>query len=242
MSNNIIVAIDGYSSCGKSTLAKALAKKLHFIYVDSGAMYRAVALYFLRNNIDLINHDQIAEALKEIHLNFHSRDYQTHITLNDEEVSDEIRLMPVSETVSAVSAIREVRKEMVKQQQRMGKSKNIVMDGRDIGTAVFPNAPIKIFMTADPKVRAERRYKEMLPKNPDITLEEVFENIAHRDYQDTTRTESPLVRAEDAIILDNTNLTPDQQLDFALEKVKPLLGGKWLEVRDQRLVEHVARS
>ncbi|SHM46216.1 (d)CMP kinase [Mucilaginibacter sp. OK098] len=222
MSNNIIVAIDGYSSCGKSTLAKALAKKLHFIYVDSGAMYRAVALYFLRNNVDLNNHEQIAEALEKIHLNFHSRDYQTHITLNDEEVSDEIRLMPVSETVSAVSAIREVRKEMVKQQQRMGKSKNIVMDGRDIGTAVFPDAPLKIFMTADPKVRAERRYKEMLPKNPDITLEEVFENIAHRDYQDTTRTESPLVRAEDAIILDNTNLTPEQQLDFALEKVHDL--------------------
>jgi len=222
MSNNIIVAIDGYSSCGKSTLAKALAKKLHFIYVDSGAMYRAVALYFLRNNIDLNNHEQIAEALKNIHLNFHSRDYQTHITLNDEEVSDEIRLMPVSDTVSAVSAIREVRKEMVKQQQRMGKSKNIVMDGRDIGTAVFPDAPLKIFMTADPKVRAERRYKEMLPKNPDITLEEVFENLAHRDYQDTTRTESPLVRAADAIILDNTNLTPEQQLDFALEKVHEL--------------------
>lgn len=222
MSNNIIVAIDGYSSCGKSTLAKALAKKLHFIYVDSGAMYRAVALYFLRNNIDLNNHEQIAEALRNIHLNFHSRDYQTHITLNDEEVSDEIRLMPVSETVSAVSAIREVRREMVKQQQRMGKSKNIVMDGRDIGTAVFPDAPLKIFMTADPKVRAERRYKEMLPKNPDITLEEVFENLAHRDYQDTTRAESPLVRAADAIILDNTNLTPEQQLDFALEKVHDL--------------------
>lgn len=222
MSNNIIVAIDGYSSCGKSTLAKALAKKLHFIYVDSGAMYRAVALYFLRNNINLNDHEQIAEALKKIHLNFHSRDYQTHITLNDEEVSDEIRLMPVSEAVSAVSAIREVRKEMVKQQQRMGKSKNIVMDGRDIGTAVFPDAPLKIFMTADPKVRAERRYKEMLPKNPDITLEEVFENLAHRDYQDTTRTESPLVRANDAIILDNTNLTPDQQLEFALEKVHDL--------------------
>jgi cytidylate kinase len=223
MSNNIIVAIDGYSSCGKSTLAKALAKKLHFIYVDSGAMYRAVALYFLRNNVDLNDHEQIAVALKNIHLNFHSRDYETHITLNDEEVSAEIRLMPVSEKVSAVSAIREVRKEMVKQQQRMGKSKNIVMDGRDIGTTVFPDAPIKFFMTADPKVRAERRYKEMLPKNPDITLEEVFENIAHRDYQDTTRTESPLIRAEDAVILDNTNLTPEQQLDFALERVKPLI-------------------
>ena len=223
MSKNIVVAIDGYSSCGKSTLAKALAKKLHFIYVDSGAMYRAVTLYFLRNNIDRANISQVAEALKNIHLNFHSRDYETHITLNDEEVSDEIRQMPVSDNVSAVSAIHEVRVEMVKQQQRMGKSKNVVMDGRDIGTAVFPHADIKIFMTADPKVRAERRYKEMIGKNPNITLEEVFKNIANRDYQDTTRKESPLVRADDAIILDNTNLTPQQQLDFALDRIHPLI-------------------
>lgn len=223
MGNQVVVAIDGYSSCGKSTLAKALAKKLHFIYVDSGAMYRAVALYFLRNNIDLQNHDQIAQALKNIHLNFHSRDYETHITLNDEEVSAEIRQMPVSDRVSSVAAIHEVRKEMVKQQQRMGRSKSIVMDGRDIGTAVFPDATVKLFMTADPKVRAERRFKELAPKNPDITLEDVFENLAHRDYQDTTRAESPLVRAEDAIILDNTDLTPDQQLLFALSKVEPFL-------------------
>ena len=222
MSNNIVIAIDGYSSCGKSTLAKALAQKLHFIYVDSGAMYRAVTLYFLRNHIDLQDHGQIAEALKNIHLNFHSRDYQTHITLNDEEVSDEIRQMPVSDNVSAVAAIREVRHEMVKQQQRMRRSKNIVMDGRDIGTTVFPNAQLKIFMTADPKVRAERRFKELSVKNPDITLEEVFENLAHRDYLDTTREESPLMRAADAIVLDNTNMTPEQQLQFALDKVKHL--------------------
>ena len=223
MSTHIVVAIDGYSSCGKSTLAKALAKKLHFIYVDSGSMYRAVALYFLRNHIDLQNHDQIAEALKNIHLNFQSRDYETHITLNDEEVSAEIRQMPVSETVSAVSTIKEVRREMVKQQQHMGRLKSIVMDGRDIGTAVFPNAPVKIFMTADPKVRAKRRYKELAAKDPNITLQEVFENLARRDYQDTTRTESPLKRADDAIVLDNTNMTPEQQLDFALSKVTPLL-------------------
>lgn len=222
MSNNIVIAIDGYSSCGKSTLAKALAQKLHFIYVDSGAMYRAVTLYFLRNHINLRDHEQVVEALRNIHLNFHSRDYQTHITINDEEVSDEIRQMPVSDNVSAVAALREVRHEMVKQQQRMGRSKNIVMDGRDIGTTVFPNAQLKIFMTADPKVRAERRYKELYAKDPDITLQEVFENIAHRDYLDTTREESPLVRASDAIILDNTNLTPDEQLQFALEKIKAL--------------------
>jgi cytidylate kinase len=223
MSKNIVVAIDGYSSCGKSTLAKALAKELHFIYVDSGAMYRAVTLYFIRNNVDQSDPAQVQQALDNIHLNFHSRDYETHITLNDEEVSDEIRLMPVSENVSAVSAIRAVRTEMVAQQQRMGRIKNIVMDGRDIGTAVFPNAQVKLFMTADPKVRAERRFKELQPKNPNITLEEVFENLAHRDYSDTTRKESPLMRAEDAIILDNTDITPEQQLQFALNKVKPLL-------------------
>ena len=219
-----MVAIDGYSSCGKSTLAKALAKKLGFIYIDSGAMYRAITLYFLRNNVDLENHDAIAKALQNIELNFHSKDYESHITLNGEEVSDEIRLMPVSEAVSPVSAIKEVRKEMVKQQQRMGKSKNIVMDGRDIGTAVFPDAQVKFFMTADPKIRAERRFKEMVAKGDNtITLEEVFENLAHRDYADTTREESPLTRAEDAIILDNTDITEEEQLAFALEKVQPLL-------------------
>ncbi|SOD11209.1 (d)CMP kinase [Pedobacter xixiisoli] len=224
MRKNLVIAIDGYSSCGKSTLAKALAKKLGFIYIDSGAMYRAITLYFLRNNVDLENHDAIVDALQHIELNFHAKDYESHITLNGEEVSDEIRLMPVSEAVSPVSAIKEVRTEMVKQQQRMGKSKNIVMDGRDIGTAVFPDAQVKFFMTADPKIRAERRYNEMLSKgDTSITLEEVFENIAHRDYADTTRVESPLTRAEDAIILDNTEITEAEQLAFALEKVQPFL-------------------
>jgi cytidylate kinase len=226
MSNNIVVAIDGYSSCGKSTLAKALAKNLHFVYVDSGAMYRAVALYFLRNNVDLTDEKQVAEALANVHLNFNARDYETHITLNDEEVSVEIRQMPVTEAVSSVAALHTVRIEMVKQQQRMGRSKNIVMDGRDIGTAVFPHATVKFFMTADPKIRAERRFKELAPKNPDMTLEEVFESLAHRDYADTTRKESPLVRAEDAIILDNTDLTPDEQLLFALSKIEPFLKGE----------------
>lgn len=223
MSTNIVIAIDGYSSCGKSTLAKALAKKLHFIYVDSGAMYRAVTLYFLRNHVNVHDVHAVEKALHDIHLNFHSRDYQTHITLNDEEVSEEIRQMPVSSNVSTVSALRAVRQEMVKQQQRMGRSKNIVMDGRDIGTTVFPDAQLKIFMTADSKTRAERRYRELYAKGEPITLEEVFENIAHRDYQDTTRLESPLVRAEDAIVLDNTELTEEEQLQFALEKVGPIL-------------------
>ncbi len=222
MNTNFVIAIDGYSSCGKSTLAKALAKKLNFIYVDSGSMYRAVTLYFLRNKVDIHDQQQVADALKNIHLNFNSRDYETHIILNNEEVSAEIRQMPVSKNVSAVSAIRQVRYEMVKQQQRMGKSKNIVMDGRDIGTAVFKNAQLKLFMTADPKIRAERRYRELKEKGEEITLHEVFDNIADRDYQDTTREESPLVRASDAVILDNTNLSPEEQLNFALEKVNTL--------------------
>ncbi|MES3019321.1 MAG: (d)CMP kinase [Bacteroidota bacterium] len=223
MSKNVVIAIDGYSSCGKSTIAKALAKRLHFIYIDSGAMYRAVTLYFLRNNVDLSNHDAVMSALADVHLNFHSRDYKSHITLNDEDVSEEIRQMPVSELVSDVSTIRAVRVEMVKQQQRMGKSKNIIMDGRDIGTVVFPDADLKLFMTADPKVRAERRFKELMIKGEDVTMEEVFENIAHRDYLDTTRDESPLTRADDAIILDNTTIDQAQQLDFALARILPLL-------------------
>ncbi|RZL47020.1 MAG: (d)CMP kinase [Pedobacter sp.] len=224
MRKNLVVAIDGYSSCGKSTLAKALAKKLGFIYIDSGAMYRAVTLFFIRNKVDMNNQDAINDALQHIELNFHSRDYESHILLNGEEVSEEIRQMPVSENVSEVSANKQVRHDMVKQQQRMGKSKNIVMDGRDIGTAVFEDAQVKFFMTADPKIRAERRHKEMMAKGDNnTTLEEVFENLAHRDYADTTRKESPLVRAEDAIILDNTDLTPEEQLEFALEKVNPFL-------------------
>jgi cytidylate kinase len=224
MRKNLVVAIDGYSSCGKSTLAKALAKKLGFIYIDSGAMYRAVTLFFIRNKVDMTNQEAINDALKHIELNFHARDYESHILLNGEEVSEEIRQMPVSENVSEVSANKQVRHDMVKQQQRMGKSKNIVMDGRDIGTAVFEDAQIKFFMTADPKIRAERRFKELLAKGDKITtLEDVFENLAHRDYADTTRKESPLVRAEDAIILDNTDLTQEEQLNFALEKVRPFL-------------------
>ena len=224
MRKNLVVAIDGYSSCGKSTLAKALAKKLGFIYIDSGAMYRAITLYFIRNQVKIDDHEAIEEALRHVELNFHASDYESHITLNGEEVSEEIRQMPVSEYVSEVSAHKEVRREMVKQQQRMGKSKNIVMDGRDIGTAVFSDAQVKFFMTADPKIRAERRFKEMQSKgDTSTTLEEVFENLAHRDYADTTRKESPLTRAEDAIILDNTELTESEQLEFALSKVTPFI-------------------
>lgn len=219
---NIIVAIDGYSSCGKSTVAKALAKALHYVYVDSGAMYRAVTLYFLRNNIDVTDADAVDRALEAIHLDSHKEAGVTKIFLNNEDVSEEIRQMHVSENVSAVSAIKNVRKALVKQQQQMGSRKNLVMDGRDIGTTVFPHAQVKIFMTADPKVRAERRFLELTNKGEKITLEEVFENIAHRDYQDTTREESPLIRAEDAVILDNTNMNEEEQLQFVLERVKEI--------------------
>jgi cytidylate kinase len=224
MRKNLVIAIDGYSSCGKSTLAKALAKKLGFIYIDSGAMYRAVTLYFLRNDVKIDDFEAVKDALQHIELNFHARDYNSHITLNGEEVSEEIRQMQVSGYVSEVSANKQVRVEMVRQQQRMGNSKNIVMDGRDIGTAVFEDAQVKFFMTADPKIRAERRFNELKSKGDlSITLEEVFENIAHRDYADTTRKESPLVRADDAIILDNTDLTEEEQMNFALAKTKPFL-------------------
>jgi CMP/dCMP kinase len=220
MSKNIVVAIDGYSSCGKSTLARALAKKLNFIYIDSGAMYRAVTLYFLRNNIDLQNHDLVKEALINIHLDFQTIANQTVITLNGEDVSTEIRQMHVAEKVSGVSALKDVRVEMVRQQQRMGKSGNIVMDGRDIGTVVFPDADLKLFMTADPQIRAERRYNELINKGEQVNMQEIYDNLAQRDLQDTTRKESPLVKAEDAIILDNSSITEAEQLAFALSHLK----------------------
>ncbi len=220
MNKNIVIAIDGYSSCGKSTLAKALAKKLNFIYIDSGAMYRAVTLYFLRNDIDLQDADLVKEALNNIHIDFHTLNNQTSIMLNGEDVSKEIRQMHVAEKVSTVSAIKEVRIEMVKQQQRMGKSGSIVMDGRDIGTVVFPDADLKLFMTADPQIRAERRYSELISKGEEVKIEEIFENLAKRDYQDTTRKESPLLQAQDAVVLDNSTISEAEQLEFALEQIR----------------------
>jgi cytidylate kinase len=226
MSKNIVVAIDGYSSCGKSTLAKALAKKLHFIYIDSGAMYRAVTLFFLRQNIDLKDQESVLDALSKIQIDFLTADNQTLITLNSEDVSKEIRQMPVADKVSTVSAIKDVRIEMVKQQQRMGRSGNIVMDGRDIGTVVFPNADLKLFMTADPQIRAERRYNELISKGEKVNMEDIFENLAKRDYQDTTREESPLIQAEDAVVLDNSHIDETQQLEFAMGYIKPLLAKK----------------
>ena len=223
MSKNIVVAIDGYSSCGKSTLAKALAKKLDFIYIDSGAMYRAVTLFFIRHNIDLKDQESVNDALSAIQIDFKTSETQTLITLNNEDVSKEIRQMPVANKVSTVSAIKDVRLEMVKQQQRMGRSGNIVMDGRDIGTVVFPNADLKLFMTADPQIRAERRYNELISKDEKVNMEDIFENLAKRDFQDTTREESPLIQAEDAVVLDNSHIDETEQLEFALGYIKPLL-------------------
>ena len=214
-----IIAIDGYSSCGKSTLAKALARKLHYVYIDSGAMYRAVTLYFIRNGVSIADGAQVKNALAAIHIDFHNVAGKTCVLLNGEDVSDEIRQMYVSEYVSEVSAVKAVRAALVHQQQKLGQRHSLVMDGRDIGTTVFPNASLKIFMTADPNVRAKRRYLELQAKGETISLEEVFDNLAHRDHIDTTREESPLVQAEDAIVLDNTNLNQEEQLQFVLDRL-----------------------
>ena len=215
---NFIIAIDGFSSCGKSTVAKAIAKKLNFVFVDSGSMYRAVTLYILRNNVDLEDTEAINKALENIQIDFIPNTEKTQILLNGDDISDEIRQMEVSEKVSEVSAIKEVRRAMVAKQQQLGARRDIVMDGRDIGTTVFPDADLKIFMTADPLVRANRRFAELTAKGEQVTLDEIIENLAHRDHIDSTREESPLRQSEDAIVLDNSNLTQDQQLEFVLQE------------------------
>ncbi len=222
MADKIIITIDGWSSCGKSTLAKHLAKKLGYMYIDSGAMYRAITLYFLRNNIDYNNQKQIQEALENLNLEFvlnpHSN--QSEIFLNGENVEYIIRDLLVAEKVSEVAALKDVRTFAVTVQQSMGSQKGIVMDGRDIGTTVFPDAEIKIFMIADEAVRVKRRFTEMFEKNPNITIDEVKKNIEMRDYIDSHREVSPLRKANDAIELDNTGITQKEQLDFALKLVK----------------------
>ncbi len=218
MTKKIIIAIDGWSSCGKSTLAKQLAKKLGYVYVDSGAMYRAITLYFLRNHIDWTDKKEVQTALKEIHIEFQFNEINeaSEIYLNDENVEYVIRDLVIAEKVSDVAAIKEVRSFAVAQQQKMGRRKGIVMDGRDIGTVVFPDAELKIFMTADNAVRVERRFKELYEKNPNITIEEVKYNLEMRDYIDSHREISPLKKADDAIVLDNTNLSPEEQFQKAL--------------------------
>lgn len=217
---NFVIAIDGFSSCGKSTVAKALAKELNFVFIDSGAMYRAVTLYIQQNQIDINNEQAVSTALENIHIDFIPNPEKTQILLNGTDVSDAIRTMEVSEYVSEVSALKSVRKAMVKQQQDLGMKRNIVMDGRDIGTTVFPNADLKIFMTASPQVRAERRFAELSAKGEVLTMEEVKENLSHRDHIDSTREESPLRQAEDAVVLDNSELNQVEQLNFVIQLVK----------------------
>lgn len=227
--SNPVIAIDGFSSCGKSTVAKAIARVLNIRYIDSGAMYRAVTLYFLENNIpfahsgDPYSYDYNA-VLDAIHISFHVTDDsgKSEIFLNDRNVQREIRSMAVSDNVSHVSAIKGVRTRMVHLQQQMHQNGGLVMDGRDIGTTVFPNADLKIFMTADPEVRVMRRFKEMQETNEEVTLEMVRNNINSRDYEDTHREESPLRHSSDAVVLDNTELDFDEQVEFVLEKLRSL--------------------
>jgi len=226
MGKKIIIAIDGWSSCGKSTLAKELAKELGFLYVDSGAMYRAITLYFLRNHVDWTDKTEVKKALKEISLEFvyNNNSQQSEMHLNGENVEYVIRDLVVAEKVSDVAAIKEVRKFAVEQQQVMGKKKGIIMDGRDIGTVVFPKAELKIFLTADNAVRVERRFKELFDKNPNITIEEVKANLEMRDYIDSNREESPLRKADDAILVDNTNLTAKETIQKVMQVVKKIIG------------------
>lgn len=222
MGKRIIITIDGWSSCGKSTLARQLARALGLVYVDSGAMYRAITLYFLRNHVDWTDHSEVAKALEQVHLDFHFNEkaQASEIFLNDENVEYVIRDLVVAEKVSDVAAIREVRDFAVAQQQKLGSKKGIVMDGRDIGTVVFPKAELKIFMTADNAVRVERRFRELFEKNPNITIEEVKNNLEMRDYIDSHREISPLRKADDAIVLDNTHLTETEQFQKALNWAK----------------------
>ena len=212
--NKIIVAIDGYSSCGKSTIAKALAKHAGSTYVDTGAMYRAIGLYTLRHG--LTAEKDIIAALPQIEIGFIRVDDVQHVTLNGEDVEPFIRTLEAGNRASEISQIKEVRAFLVAQQQRMGEAKGIVMDGRDIGTVVFPDAELKLFLTATPEVRAQRRYDELVAKggNPDYAA--VLADVNDRDYRDTHRTESPLRQAEDAVVVDNSRMTPDEQMQVII--------------------------
>jgi cytidylate kinase len=219
------IAIDGYSSCGKSTLAKGLAAKLGYLYIDSGAMYRAVTLYCLQNKIisdGKFDEKKVLKAMAQIHLEFivNPQTKQSEIYMNGKNVEKEIRQMDVSNYVSPVSAIRGVRKKIVALQRKFRRKNNIVMDGRDIGTNVFPDAELKIFMTADENIRALRRFKELKEKGINVSLEEVKKNITQRDYEDTHRKYNPLRKADDAIVLDSTNMTVEEQLDYVVRLVE----------------------
>jgi cytidylate kinase len=221
----IIIAIDGHSSCGKSTLAKSLARELGYVYIDSGAMYRAVTLYALRNGWiknGEPDRQKVIEGLKDIKITFHwdEKTEQNTTFLNGENVEEEIRQLEVSQNVSPISTIAEVRHEMVKQQRENGKNKGTVMDGRDIGTVVFPDAELKIFMTASPEIRAQRRFKELKEKGLEVNFEEILKNVEERDSIDSGREVSPLKKADDALVLDNSYLTREEQLQWSLERAK----------------------
>ncbi len=224
----IIIAIDGHSSCGKSTMAKALAKELGYVYIDSGAMYRVVTLVALRNGWienKVPNKEKILEGLKDIRITFKWDEEKGMNTtfLNGENVEDEIRQLEVSENVSPISTIAEVREEMVHQQRENGRNKGIVMDGRDIGTVVFPDAELKIFMTASPEIRAQRRYLELTEKGQEVNFEEILANVEGRDKIDSTRAVSPLKKADDAVVLDNSHLSRKEQLEWTINKVKEII-------------------
>lgn len=213
----IIIAIDGYSSCGKSTLAKGMAKALHYAYLDSGAMYRAVTLFFLDNYVDYGVPEAVEEALQHISIHFERVDGQNHTFLNGQDVERAIREMRVSDHVSPVSTIPMVRRAMVRQQKDMGQKRGIVADGRDIGTVVFPDAALKIFLTADPDVRTSRRHLELAAKGIDAEWDDIRHNLLERDRIDSSRADSPLRQAADAIVMDNTLLSEPEQLAQALE-------------------------
>lgn len=217
--SKIIIAIDGYSSCGKSTTAKAVAARMGYAYIDTGAMYRAVSLYFHQNNISHTNPKAIAEALENLHVSFHFNEKtgRNETFLNNLNVEDEIRKMYISNMVSEVSTIVEVRRAMVAQQQRMARKRGVVMDGRDIGTKVFPDAEVKVFMTADTVIRAKRRQVELLQKGELVNLDDIVRNLEKRDHIDSNRTEGPLTQAADAVLLDTSFMMIDEQVEWVVE-------------------------
>ena len=223
--SKIIVAVDGFSSCGKSTTAKGVAARFGYSYIDTGAMYRAVTLYFVQNHVSLTNPKEIQKALENIKVDFHRNPENglNETYLNGLNVEDEIRKLYIANRVSEVSAISEVRRAMVAQQQRMGRGRGVVLDGRDVGTVVFPNAELKVFMTADPTIRAERRQIELLAKGEMLNVSEILKNINHRDQIDTTRADSPLRQAEDAILIDTTGMTLDGQIQLLSEMIEDKL-------------------
>ncbi|MBQ5394807.1 MAG: (d)CMP kinase [Alistipes sp.] len=223
----IVIAIDGYSSCGKSTFAKAIAARLGYIFIDTGAMYRAVTLYALEHGAirqGMVYEEEVIKLLPEMQITFRFNPERgaSDIYVNGDRVEGKIRSIEVSNCVSAVSAIGKVREMLVQMQQEMGKRRGVVMDGRDIGTVVFPDAELKIFMTADPRVRAQRRYDELTAKGDKVSLEEIEQNVRDRDYQDEHRAISPLRKADDAIVLDNSQMTVEEQMTWIMERIAEL--------------------